>query len=358
MSDAIKISQKEFANTLRIVLQADMPINVLVQGSPGIGKTQIIKEVAADCGYDVEFIHGVTCDPTDTKGLPCKITDPDTMEERAVFLPYDSLERIINAKKPLLVFFDDLGQAPQMVQASSMQMVDERRINQFRIPDTVRFVAATNRRKDRAGATGIISALINRFRINVELNPDVNDWVLHSLKDETIDPLIVSFVRFVHAEGDPVFKFDPSKELENSPTPRAVTGLGQLSRVFGDQLTLAHAAGCVGDDLATKFMAFKRTYSQMPDPDQVLANPDKAVVPDRPDILYALTGALAARANKKTIESLVKYSKRMGDAGKREFGVLMMKDVHLRDKAKGSKEGLCSTPAMSQWLAENKDLLI
>ena len=258
--------------------------NILLKGMPGVAKTAVIKQAAAEAGYELLIVHGVTSDPIDGKGLPAIINDPLTMEQSAEFLPFGDMKRIINAKEPLLVFLDDIGQAPKAVQAAWMQPLHDRALNGFKVPDCVRFIAATNRREDRAGVSGVISALVSRFPINVTIEPDLQSWAEYSMTDETINPTVVSFARFVHQGGDPVFKFDPSAELENPSVPRTLTALGRLHKCFGDSIALELIQGCIGEAMGTKFKAFMDTYRKLPNPDSIFLNPEAAPVPDRADV--------------------------------------------------------------------------
>ena len=112
-------------------------------------------------------------DPTDYKGLPALPRPGDT---EATFIPFGELSRAINATRPTVWFFDDLGQASPAVQAACMQLVLARRINGHALPDCITFVACTNRRADRAGVSGILEPVKSRFVSIVNLEPDIDSW--------------------------------------------------------------------------------------------------------------------------------------------------------------------------------------
>jgi MoxR-like ATPase len=143
---------------------------VLITGKPAIGKSDIIEQSCAEAKAELIISHPVVSDPTDFKGLPF------ASNGEAHFLPFGDLKKLIDAKKSTVFFLDDLGQAPAAVQASVMQLLLSRRINGFQVSEHVTFIAATNRREDKAGVTGMLEPVKSRFASIVELEVDTNDW--------------------------------------------------------------------------------------------------------------------------------------------------------------------------------------
>jgi len=106
--------------------------------------------------------------------------------------------------------------------------------------------------------------------------------------------------------------------------------------------------GKVGDGPAFEFLSFLRTFRSLPDLKYVLANPDKADVPNDPDTLYAMCGALASKATKQTMDAIVTYSSRL----RKEFSVLLIMDSVRKDK------GVTYTKAFTRWASENAEVII
>ncbi|MFP3700463.1 ATP-binding protein, partial [Burkholderia sp. SIMBA_013] len=92
-------------------------------------------------------------------------------------------------------FLDDLGQAAPSVQAAKMQLLLARRIGEHKLPDNVTFLAATNRRKDNAGVSGILDPLMDRFATHVELVADIHEWTSWALA-HGVPAELVAFLRF------------------------------------------------------------------------------------------------------------------------------------------------------------------
>jgi ATPase family associated with various cellular activities (AAA) len=307
------------------LLSAYLPRNmpVLLIGSPGVGKTSIVEQAANTLGYDLIVSHPVVADPTDAKGLPW----PDPSTGTASFMPFGDLARALKAQKPTIWFLDDLGQASPAVQASYMQLLLARHIGEHHLPDCVTFVGATNRRSDRAGVSGLLTPVISRFAAVVGVDVSVDDWTTWALT-HGVNPLLIAFIRFrPELLSVPAQKSD---DVESFPTPRTwATVAKALSMNLPKELEFYAFAGAVGEAAATEFNAFlSMARSDLPNPDNVIADPFAAIIPERPDLMWALCSALAKKATATNCGRIHQYARRVFDAGKGEFAVLLVKDMN------------------------------
>lgn len=322
---------------LRGLLEQLLPARepVLLTGPPGVGKSDLVAGVARTLGYSLVVTHPVVSDPTDFKGMPAVV--PGEAGPSAEFLPFGDLARLLSATRATVVMLDDLGQAPPAVQAALMQLVLARRVNGHALSEEVRFVAATNRRQDRAAVTGLLAPLLDRFTTVLEVGFDVDDWVAWGI-DHGMPPELLAFARL---RPQLLATFEPGRDLARSPTPRAVAGLGRLvARGILDHEVLSGAAG---EGFATEFLAFRRTWSALPDRLEIYLSPTTAPVPEAPDVLYALMGALAFGADVGNWDATVRYLERVPP----EFAVLCVRDATRRDRA------LVQTGAYTRWAIAN-----
>jgi hypothetical protein len=309
---------------------------VLIKGAPGIGKTDIVCDAAATAEAELIVLHPVISDPTDFKGLPAVVGG------KAAFLPFGDLEAMCNAKRLTAVFFDDIGQAPQMVQAALMQLILKREINGKRVSPKVVFVAATNRREDRAGVTGILEPVKSRFATIVELKADLNDWCTWALANG-VPPVVVAFNRFrPDLFANPG---TPTNDIVNRPSPRTIANMGRL---YGCGLTtLPVLAGAVGVGYATEFVGFERVWRSLPDIDAILVNPKAAPVPAEPSACFAVAVALAARCSAVNAGRVVAYLARLPE----EYAALGIRDI----------QRTCPTatnnPEFIRWAVAHQNLL-
>jgi len=315
----------QLSKLLSYCITAHLP--VLITGAPGIGKSDIVAKAALDANADVILSHPAVADPTDAKGLPW-VDSNDTSS--ATFLPFGELARALKATKLTVWFLDDLGQAPPAVQASYMQLLLARRVNGHILPDCVTFVAATNRRTDRAGVSGILEPVKSRFASIVELTADIDEWSAWAF-DHAIPAEMIAFLRF---RPELLSKFEASADLTNSPMPRTWASAAKLfSLNMPKAIEFAAIAGAVGEGAATEFLAFVRLFKELPSIDGILIDPDAAKIPDQPATLYAVATALSMRANSTNFGRIAKYATRLMNSAKGEFAALILRDSIRRDPA-------------------------
>lgn len=310
------------ASQLNSLLTAYVPrrLPVLITGRPGIGKSDIVEQVASDLDHDLLISHPVVEDPTDSKGLP--FASPDGLSAR--FLPFGDLERALQVRKrPLIWFLDDLGQASPAVQAAKMQLLLARRIGEHKLPDHVTFLAATNRRNDNAGVSGILDPLISRFATVVELEATIGEWTAWAV-DHDVAPELIAFLRF---RPQLLSMQKTTRDIEATPSPRSWGFVAKTMGVVPPELELISYAGSVGQAAATELISFIQIYRQLPSPDAILATPDTAPIPDAPSALYAISAALAMYANEGNFDRIATYTERMIAGGVSEFAALLVTDA-------------------------------
>jgi hypothetical protein len=287
--------------TLEAAIKANHPI--MIVGSPGIGKSDIVEQAAKAAGADLFVEHPVVSDPTDPKGMPAVV------DGEAVFLPFGNIKKLTTATRPTVCFLDDLGQAPPAVQAGYMQLLLARRVNDHKVSNSVTFIAATNDRTHGAGVSGILEPVKGRFASILHLETDTDDWTRWAINHQ-MPSVLTSFIRF---RPEQLNAFEVTKDMTNSPTPRTVASVGKmLNAGYPKEAYFQLFSGACGEGWATEFKAFAEIHENLPDPDAVLADPESFPINlKKPNVVYALTGAIASRANERTFDAIVKFLDRL-----------------------------------------------
>lgn len=324
----------ELHNIIVKAIQNQFPL--LIRGKPGVGKSDIVCQASKAAGIhpdNLHIWHPVVSDPTDAKGLPWVV------EGEAEFLPFGHLKAIMETEEPTVVFLDDLGQAPAAVQAAYMQLLLAREINGQKISDQVTFVAATNRKEDKAGVNGLLEPVKSRFKAIVELEVDSGEWCKWAMRNGMPHELIA----FNRLRPELLDSFKATKDLINSPSPRTVAALGEWQNAGITNFEVL--AGAAGEGYAGEYVSFLEIYRTLPDIDYILLHPQDAPVPDRskPSELYAIATALAYRADESNFDSILEYTDRMPE----EFQTLCIQDAVSKNR------DLVYTKTFNSWSVEH-----
>ncbi len=296
-------------------LMALLPLRqpVFLWGAPGVGKSQVVRQVASALGVELCDVRAILLDPVDLRGLPRIDANNRAAWCAPAFLPKQGQG---------VVFLDELNAAPPLVQAACYQLVLDRRLGEYELPEGWAIVAAGNRETDRAVTHRMPSALANRF-VHLDFEADLEDWVSWAVKNDIPEEL-VAFLRF---RPELLHSFDPTRNEKSFPSPRSWEFVAKIMRSAPDpKIFPALAAGTVGLGAASELLGFLRVYEDLPDVDDILAQPGTSVLPEDPATLYALCQALAYRVDERTVSALLDIALRLPA----EFSVLLARDCVRR----------------------------
>lgn len=313
--------------TLKALLPKKKPI--FLWGPPGTGKSAIVRDVTVELDYQMVDVRATLLDPVDWRGIPT-VKNGVTQWAPPVFLPREGRG---------VLFLDELAQAPPLVQASCMQLVLDRAVGEYRLPDEWTVVAASNRQEDRAGTHRLITPLLNRL-IHLDVEVSTDDWQEWAV-NKGVHPAVRSFINF---RPNLLFSFDPSKNERAFATPRSWQFVSDVLGATPPNAVGEVVRGCVGEGPGTEFKRFYDFYLNMPDIDDLLARPATAAIPTEPSLRYALVGALADKIknDRSKADAAATYAQRLPD----EFSMLALRDFIAVDGSLIVKFG--------KWVAEGR----
>jgi len=283
---------------------------VFVWGAPGVGKSAVVAQVAAERGLELVDIRAPLLDPTDLRGIPAVVGD------RAEWFPPSFLPRA--GSRAGVLFFDELNAAPPIVQASLYQLVLDRRVGEYQLPEGWVVVAAGNREKDRSVVFRMPEALSNRF-VHLDFEPSFDDWRRWALERK----LNSTIVAFLSLRRELLHK--PVGNERAFPTPRSWEIAADIVDAFGGTLAPDEAlAGSIGTGAAIEFQQFATSALADMDLDAILAKPDTAPLPKKVSSLYVLVSNLARRGDDRAVRSA---AGRLLARLPLEFGTLLAKDL-------------------------------
>jgi hypothetical protein len=279
------VGPKSGKKAIRRAFKAQRPI--FLWGPPGIGKSDIIKQIGTELGAHVIDIRLSLWEPTDIKGIPYF----DANSGRMNWAPPIELPDAEMAAKhsQIILFMDEMNSAAPAVQAAAYQLVLNRKVGTYTLPDNVFIVAAGNREADKGVTYRMPAPLANRF-VHLEMAVDWDDWFSWAA-DNRIHKDVVGFLTFSKKD---LYDFDPKSGSKAFATPRSWSFVSEL--LFDDEEdegTLTDlAAGAIGEGLAIKFMAHRKVASKLPNPTDILSGKVKKMDTKEISAMYSLTVSL------------------------------------------------------------------
>ena len=261
---------------------------IFLWGPPGIGKSEIVQQITDDLpNSHLIDIRLSLWEPTDIKGIPYFDSNTGTMVWGA---PSELPTQEFAAQYDnIVVFFDEMNSAAPAVQAAAYQLILNRRVGQYKLPDNVIIVAAGNREADKGVSYRMPAPLANRF-IHLELAVQFDDWFEWAVTNK-INTDVVGYLQFAKQD---LYDFDPRSPSRSFATPRSWTFVSELIDDNEDDETTTTdlVSGAVGEGLAVKFMAHRKVAGNMPNPSDILAGKVKELNTKEISAKYSLTVSL------------------------------------------------------------------
>lgn len=320
---------------------------VMLWGAPGIGKSQIISQVAAKNGANIIDIRLSQMEPSDLRGIPFK--NGSLVDWSVPSLLPDSKRH----GKQGILFLDEITSAPPTVSAAAYQLILDRRLGDYIVPEGWVIFAAGNRQGDRGVTYSMPAPLANRFS-HYELDVNLDDWVAWAYKNN-IDERIIGFLRY---RPEHLFEFDAKHNPVAFPSPRTWEFVHRALNKFGTDLSLfRQAAGaCVGEIAGVEITTFVEHMADLPDLDAII-NGESVSIPKELDLQYAICAALAGKAigakdtdhAEKVWGNILNFAKNFPQ---KELGVMLVSDMQ---RAIG--EDIFNVPEFADWANKIVDVM-
>ena len=319
-------------NSLKTLIAKKRP--AFIWGPPGVGKSDVVAKVAEESKLELRDVRLSLLDPTDLKGFPV----PDLTKKLMRWLPADFLP----TKGKGLLFLDEMNQAAQAVQGAAYQLILNRKIGDYKLPDGWSVVAAGNRAGDRSIAHAMPAALANRF-VHLDFDIDVDEWNVWAMNND-IHTDIRAFIKF---RPNLLHSFDPASNPRAFPSPRSWSFVDDIYKSeLNQNEEFELIKGTVGEGASAEFSGFVRLIKDLPTVDQILIDPDGTKIPNEPAARFAISTALDAKATTTNLDRIMKYVTRLPV----EFQVVFMRGAVVRDSK------LCGTKSYMDWAVKHQDV--
>lgn len=297
VSDQLTVNSVQARKALLQAFKVKRP--VFLWGPPGIGKSEVVSDITDELGGYMVDLRMAQMEPTDIRGIPYFNKENGKMDWAE---PVDLPSAELAAQYPIVVLFlDEMNSAPPAVQAAGYQLILNRRVGKYKLPDNVVIVAAGNRDSDKGVTYRMPMPLANRF-VHIEMKPDFASWQAWAV-NKNIHRDVVGYLSFAKQD---LYDFNAKSSSRAFATPRSwsfvsdmvanedvpsgdATMLDKLAGSLDYDTLLNLVAGSVGEGLAAKFMAHRKYASKMPNPADILTGKVKDLQVKEVSAMYSLT---------------------------------------------------------------------
>lgn len=326
------VNHEELKNVLKICYEQKQPM--FIWGAPGIGKSETIKLAAQELSKSLKLefseddiengkfgfvdVRISQLEACDLRGLP------NVSEGKTKWLPPNWLPTKPDSKG--ILFFDELNLAVPSIQASSYQLILDRRLGDYRLPPGWLIVSAGNRTEDRASVFEMSAPLANRF-CHLELSiPIMDKWTDWALLHQ-IDSRIVAYLQFSPSD---LFKFDTKMKDKAYPTPRSFAFCSRLiDGVTNLDMLDTLISSAIGEGTALKIVGFLKLQKKI-DLQKVFENPASVKAIEEIDQKYTLMSMITEefKKSRKHLPKIVEICKYLEP----EFAILLLRFIKSVDK--------------------------
>lgn len=353
-----------------VVDNLDTRIATHLKSPPGLGKSDFVADLVkwlnkrdgeGTWGFATAFLATYT--PSDLLGymIPTRTKNTDGTEFLAStftvppwMMTAPSKEyphgRHINSYKRGIVFLDEFGQADGDTKKSAAQLMLKGEVGPHRLHDGISVIAASNGKGDRSGVTKDFDFLINRQN-EINLTPDLASWQ-HWATINDIMPLTITFAT---QNTQIVFAEEVPKDQGPWTTPRSLCMADRLlqqkakrngGEIPDDASTVEQIQGIMGAG-AAQYFAFVKLQREMPKYEDIVKDPSKVKVPQKPDAQMLVCYSLAHQIKIKDATAVLEYIERLP----KEFAVT------FATTACKKQAQLVAEPAFDKWARQNSSLM-
>lgn len=319
----------------------DSQIPTFIWGSPGVGKSSLVAQIAKQ--KDMKFIdlRLSLLDPTDLRGIPFFAKE----EKKAVWAKPEFLPDTDSEDFGIL-FLDEINSAPPTIQAAAYQLILDRKIGEYTLPQNYSIIAAGNYETDRGVTYRMPTPLANRF-VHLNFDLDFESWKLWAYKNN-MDKRIISYLSYKPSD---LFMFDPKSPSKSFATPRSWKFVDDILKSNVSEKLLENViGGAIGLETAQEFLNYIKVMDELPNIEDILAG-DEVEIPTKNSALYALcigiVYALKDNFSTQNLTNVLNFSLKLDG----EFTILLIRDMQ---KGEIDVEG---SPAWKGWVDEHRFLL-
>ncbi len=306
----------------------NLKISFMLWGATGVGKSECVRQLAAQLDAELRDIRLCQKLPSDIGGLPA--LDHETRQ--TVFYPPAFLAPRTDGKDVIL-FFDEISLAPDDTRSAVLGILEERRQGNIELPDNWIIVAAGNRPEDLANARGL-GAAANRRLLHIVIEPQLEATLQYFLKTGVIAEVLAFLKVFPqHLSGEELARTQKHELYPRPASWKKVSDVFDAMRKTDKNLRQIAVAGIIGDSVATEFIMLAEEIKNMKSVGELLdiqrKTPEQLAkhLPATLNGIYALAFAMTSAATEDTAVELLELVNSFDEQEAEQFSLLPMREL-------------------------------
>lgn len=353
------INQTDVGLIVRKMLKRKTKRPIFLLGRGGIGKTQSIAEIAQELNLGYVDVRLLLYTESDLKGVPFVNAD----HTATIWLQNDILPRVERDGKEGILVFDEITSCSKSVRTAAYQLLNERRLGEYELPEGWSMVCLGNGENDGGQFNGMEGNFANRCSV-YEVVASTDAWKNWAIKNG-VNELVIGYVSW---KPDEIHSMDPENEEEIVfASPRSWKAVSDILNEEDfdseDLLLLSEIQSNIGKQIGGDFWAFCQYKDEAVDPSQILSGKEKKK-PRRKEVLFLTVQSLVKLMYNEVTTYIEKGGIITNDnldkdlIVKFENGIKWMLSLSsLEVKSMAIKDLLCTNKQLMQTILTNKDFL-
>jgi len=276
-----------------------LKLSVMLWGGPGVGKSQLVAEVARRREAKLRDVRLSQKTASDIGGLPAL----DHQNKQTTFYLPDFLPR---EDEPGILFLDELPGADEQTRIAAYGLVLERSVANWTLGDRWRIIAAGNRPEDGAISCDLGAAMNDRL-VHVVIEPTAQDWLGWAVENE-VAPEVMAFIQ---VRPDMLIGSEEMRRADHTimPSPRSWKRVSDMWKTCaGKREREVLICGVIGDAAGHEFLTIAEEVKHLASVEKIITMPRNQlhkVIPTTINGLYGLAYALTASVNGRNLSGIM-----------------------------------------------------
>lgn len=284
------INIEQFQEIVEFNVDNDIKRAILGLGASGIGKSAVIKQITEKKSIGFIDLRLLLYTETDLKGIPF----PNKDESRTCWLPNDILPNVNRDGERGILLIEELTSAPKRVQAAAYQLIQDRKLGEYILPEGWFIVALGNKEDDNGVFVQMPSPLANRFEIHT-VGYDLEIWKKNFAYQVGINPLVISYLNF---KPSALHNFIPDSNTMIFASPRTWHAVSDILNTdildINSDILRYKIEGNVGEIECNSFLQFCKLKDELASVDDIISGMD-IDIPSEHDRIYLLIGSVISK---------------------------------------------------------------